>query len=292
MYHTSIGLMIYVLVIAFVLGAVFGSFIDCTAWRIVKKEKVLSGRSHCDVCNHQLGIRDLIPIVSYIGSGGKCRYCGAKISSESTWVELVLGTVFVVFVFKFDVSFVALRSMGLAVILMGLSLVDLKTYIIPDRFHAAGIAWWLLTLPLITYTKGVGIMSYLSPDFYLAAADNIPGDFTGLTFYSYLIRDFMMGFVSALSVALFMMIVSLVFDKVSGKESLGGGDIKLLFVTGLYMSTFVAFFNLILSCIVGLIFVFCLKKEKIPFGPSISVASLVSITIGSEFIVWYTGLLA
>ena len=291
MYYTSIGLIIYVLAIAFILGAVFGSFIDCTAWRIVNNEKVLGGRSHCDVCNHRLGIRDLIPIVSYIGSGGKCRYCGAKISPESTWVEFILGLVFAAAVFKFDISFVALRTMGLAVILMGLSLVDLKTYTIPDRFHVAGILWWLITLPLITYTKGVGIMSFLSQDFYPVPGYEPPGEFVGMSFYSYMLRDFMMGFVSGLSVALFMMIVSLVFDRISGKESLGGGDIKLFFMTGLYMSTFVALFNLILSCIVGLIFVFCLKKEKIPFGPAVSVASLVSVMAGSEFIAWYTSLL-
>ncbi|ETP71958.1 prepilin signal peptidase PulO-like peptidase [Lachnospiraceae bacterium JC7] len=291
MYHTSIGLMIYILVIAFILGTVFGSFIDCVAWRIVKKEGVLKGRSHCDICNHRLGVMDLFPVISYISSGGKCRHCGAKISSESTWVELLLGGLFVLFVFKYDISFYALRYMGLAVILAGLSLVDLKTYTIPDRFHVAGILWWLLTLPFITYTKGVGLMSLLSPELYPVAGDNVLGDFIGMTFFSYLIRDFSEGLVSGLSVALFMMIVSLIFDKVSGKESLGGGDIKLLFMTGLYMSTFVAFFNLFLSSIVGILFVFCLKKEKIPFGPAISVASLVSITIGSDFIIWYTSLL-
>ncbi len=291
MYHTSIGLMIYVLVVAFILGTVFGSFIDCTAWRIVKKERVLKGRSHCDICNHPLGALDLIPVISYLSSGGKCRYCGARISSESSWVELLLGGLFALFVFKFDISFYALRSMGLAVILTGLSLVDLKTYTIPDRFHIAGILWWILTLPFITYTKGVGLMSYLSPDFFLAAGDNIPGDFSGTTFFSYIIRDFSIGLVSGLSVALFMMIVSLIFDKVSGKESLGGGDIKLLFMTGLYMSTYVAFFNLFLSSIIGIMFVFCLKKEKIPFGPAISVASLVSITVGTDFVIWYTSLL-
>jgi leader peptidase (prepilin peptidase)/N-methyltransferase len=83
----------------------------------------------------------------------------------------------------------------------------------------------------------------------------------------------------------------MVFDKVSGKESLGGGDIKLLFMTGLYMRPWVTLFNLILSCILGLIFVVVLKKDKIPFGPSISLAAMISILIGSEIVNWYAGLL-
>ena len=149
MYQTTPLIMLYILILTFLFGAVFGSYIDCVAWRLVHHERVARGRSHCDVCGHALGAGDLIPIISYLRSGGRCRYCGAKFSAESTWVELVLGLGFVAIVYKFDLSFVALRYLGLLVILMGLSLVDQKTLLIPDRFHVAGILWWLLTLPLI-----------------------------------------------------------------------------------------------------------------------------------------------
>ena len=289
--HTSIGFTIYILTLAFVFGTVLGSFIDCMAWRIVKQESVLNGRSHCDVCGTQLTAGDLIPIVSYLKSGGKCSHCGAKISPESTWVEFFLGLTFAVLVLKFDLSFIALRFMGLSVILMGLSLVDLKTFIIPDRFHVMGIIWWLMTLPLTALTKGQGLTSYFAREVLGAEGTSLQTGTESLSALELMLQDLKFGLISAFGIALFMLVLSIIFDKVSGKESLGGGDIKLLFMTGLYMRPGVAVFNLILSCIVGLVFVFILKKEKIPFGPSISLATMISILIGSEFVGWYIGLL-
>lgn len=325
MYQTTPLIMFYILIFAFLFGAVFGSYIDCVAWRLVHQERVARGRSHCDVCGHALGAGDLIPIISYLRSGGRCRYCGAKFSAESTWVELVLGLGFAAIVYKFDLSFVALRYLGLLVILMGLSLVDHKTCIIPDRFHVAGILWWLLTLPLIACTQGRGLTEALSITgvrlplanasglqdglgrIMLAAAGLQPGSavsagvslatgasatFTAdIPFTQWLLTDLKWGLISAFGVGLLMLLISLVFDKLTGKESLGGGDIKLLFMTGLYMRPGVTLFSLILSCFVGLFIALGLKKDKIPFGPSISIAVFLSILFGSEFVAWYTGLI-
>ena len=331
MYQTTALILLYILILASLFGAVFGSYIDCVAWRLVHHERVARGRSHCDVCGHALGAGDLIPIISYLRSGGRCRYCGAKFSAESTWVELALGLGFAAIVYKFDVSFVALRYLGLLVILMGLSLVDQKTLLIPDRFHVAGILWWLLTLPLIACTQGRGLTEAPSitgarlplanaPGLHdglgrimLAAADsaatastslatsasaaatNAAGASTTFTadipFTQWLLTDLKWGLISAFGVGLLMLMISLAFDKLTGKESLGGGDIKLLFMTGLYMRPGVTLFSLMLSCFVGLFIALVLKKDKIPFGPSISIAVFLSILFGSEFVAWYTGLI-
>lgn len=354
MYQTTPLIMLYILILAFLFGAVFGSYIDCVAWRLVHQERVARGRSHCDVCGHALGAGDLIPIISYLRSGGRCRYCGAKFSAESTWVELALGLAFAAIVYKFDVSFVALRYLGLLVILMGLSLVDQKTCIIPDRFHVAGILWWLLTLPLIACTQGRGLTEALSITGARLPLANAPGLQDGLgrimlaaaglpsgsaapagvplatsasaslvnsasaavanaasaapagaslaigagatftadiPFTQWLLTDLRWGLISAFGVGLLMLLISLVFDRLTGKESLGGGDIKLLFMTGLYMRPGVTLFSLILSCFVGLFIALGLKKDKIPFGPSISIAVFLSILFGSEFVAWYTGLI-
>ena len=327
MYQTTPLIMLYILILAFLFGAVFGSYIDCVAWRLVHQERVARGRSHCDVCGHALGAGDLIPIISYLRSGGRCRYCGAKFSSESTWVELALGLGFAAIVYKFDISFVALRYLGLLVILMGLSLVDQKTLLIPDRFHVAGILWWLLTLPLIACTQGWGLTEALSITDARLPLANAPGLQDGLgrimlaaaggaapagnslpagaslatgasatftadiPFTQWLLTDLKWGLISAFGVGLLMLLISLVFDKLTGKESLGGGDIKLLFMTGLYMRPGVTLFSLILSCFVGLFIALGLKKDKIPFGPSISIAVFLSILFGSEFVAWYTGLI-
>ena len=82
----------------------------------------------------------------------------------------------------------------------------------------------------------------------------------------------------------------LIFDKISGKETMGGGDIKLFFVVGLYLGTAVGFFNLILSCVTGLIFVAVMKLRRIPFGPSISLATCISLFTGPSVVAWYISL--
>ena len=179
----------------------------------------------------------------------------------------------------------ALRYLGLLVILMGLSLVDQKTLLIPDRFHVAGILWWLLPLPLIACTQGRGLTGALSITGARLPLANAPGLQDGL------LTDLKWGLINAFGVGLLMLLISLAFDKLTGKESLGGGDIKLLFMTGLYMRPGVTLFNLMLSCFVGLFIALVLKKDKIPFGPSISIAVFLSILFGSEFVAWYTGLI-
>ena len=114
---------------------------------------------------------------------------------------------------------------------------------------------------------------------------------TDIPITQWILTDLKWGLVSAFGVGLLILLISLVFDKLTGKESLGGGDIKLLFMTGLYMRPGVTLFNLMLSCFVGLFIALGLKKDKIPFGPSISIAVFLSILFGSEFVAWYTGLI-
>jgi len=256
--HISVFITVYILVIAFVLGAVFGSFLNCMAWRIAHNESVLHGRSHCPTCNHLLGAGDLVPIFSYIFLGGKCRYCGTKISPRYFLTELLMAMAFVAVVVRYDVTFDALRYLVLICILLTLSLVDLEIYEIPDRFHIAGIVWWAVTIPLTAEPWKLQLEKGLIGAFVIAGA---------------------------------MLLLAVIFDKVTGKESLGGGDVKLFFMTGLYLGPWIGLFNLIVACIIGIIFVVVMKQRKIPFGPAISIAVFISILVGNNVISWYLSLL-
>ncbi len=70
-------------IIIFIMGTVFGSFSTLAIYRIPQKKKnITTDRSFCPNCKHKLGFLDLIPVWSYILLGGKCRYCGKKISSS------------------------------------------------------------------------------------------------------------------------------------------------------------------------------------------------------------------
>ena len=264
------GMLVYFSVLAAVCGAVFGSFINCAAWRIAHGESFLKGRSHCAECGHELGVRDLIPVFSYLFLKGKCRYCGKHISPRYMLTELMLAAAFVGLVLRFGVSGETLRYMGLAVILLGLSLVDLETYRIPNGFVIAGIIWWAVTIPLVLPREAVsGMGAWIGPNLGVTVQSSLLG---------------------AVVIAGAMLLFSLIFDKLMGRESLGGGDIKLLFMVGLYLGLMIGFFNLILSCIVGLLFVALMKKQRIPFGPAISLSTYISIMAGSYAVGWYMSL--
>ena len=97
----------------------------------------------------------------------------------------------------------------------------------------------------------------------------------------------MSGFV----IAAIVLVISLITEKILKKEAMGGGDIKLFFVVGLYLGMLGSLFNLILACLIGLIFVVGMKKNMIPFGPSISIATYVFLLYGNEFINWYMHLI-
>ena len=79
------------LALAFVFGLFMGSFLNCLAWRITHGESVLRGRSHCASCGHVLEVRDLVPVLSWLLLGGRCRFCGERISARYPIAELACG---------------------------------------------------------------------------------------------------------------------------------------------------------------------------------------------------------
>lgn len=250
-------LTLYIMIVTIILGTVMGSFINCLAWRIAHQEKVWQGRSHCVSCGHTLAPAELVPVLSYLIQRGRCRQCQEKISPRYMITELLTGAIFACTVWKMDVTWDALGTLILFCILLGLSLVDLEIYEIPDGFILAGMLLWILTL-------------VLHPDT--------------------LVQDGIRGLLGGFLTGGALLVISLIFDRVLKKESLGGGDIKLFFLVGLFLGPAASLLNLIVACIIGIFMAVGLKKNKIPFGPAISLATCFSMLWGQQIIDWYLGL--
>lgn len=257
MQNLSFGGVAYILTITFVLGTCLGSFADCLAMRLLSGEALFHGRSHCDSCGHVLGALDLIPLVSWLFLKERCRYCSMPISAGSWRAELMSGIACCLIVSHFGLSVISLRGILLWVVLLTVSLTDLHSWIIPDFLQLAGCLIFLGTaffLPRPLYQIGRGLL-----------------------------------FGTALGGVMFLL--ALIFDQWTGKESLGGGDIKLFFVTGLYLkSAWELLFYLILSCLFGLLFAALRRTSRIPFGPAIAAACFFMILYGEAWTRWYTGL--
>ena len=229
---------VFFLVVAGVLGACLGSFVNCLAWRLVHGESVWKGRSHCAECNHQLSALDLVPVLSWLFLRGRCRYCGQKVSPRYVVAELLCAAYFVSMVWAYGLTVHALALCVLGCILLGLSLVDLDTFTISNGFVVAGIVVWVASFAFFGVdmrTIGVGMLML---------------GLTGNPVLAVLID----GLVGAFAVAGVLLALSFAFDKVVGRQSLGGGDIKLLFVVGLFLGLAASVLNLIVACVVGIVF--------------------------------------
>jgi len=256
------GLLIYCCAMAFVLGAVFGSFLNCAAWRIAHGESFLGGHSRCPQCGHALGALDLVPLLSWLFLRGRCRYCGGKISARYPLAELVFAVVTVLCLLRFDLTILCLRNWIFLGCLFCLSLVDLECYTIPDGCLLVAVGAWVAALP------------FLRPGW----------------------AEIGRAVLAALVFGGGILLTSIVMDKLLGKESLGGGDVKLFAVVGLYLGFAGGLFTVLLSCVLGLLFALVQARrggagQPIPFGPSISLAAALMLLFGQGIIQWYVGLL-
>ena len=249
----------YSIFLAVCIGAVMGSFLNCAAWRIARKESFLKGRSRCPSCGHVLGPADLIPLVSWLALRGRCRHCGAKVSLRYFLTELLMAALTVACLLRFGLTVELLRAWGFLCCLFLLSLVDLEIREIPDGSLIAAAVIWLAALPFLWAGWADALL-------HLAA---------GLVYAGVLLG------------------VSLLMDRILGKESLGGGDVKLLAVIGLYLGFLPTLFAVILACVLGLLQALISGKRRgtaFPFGPALSAGAALMLFFGSAMMDWYLGL--
>lgn len=272
---------LFAAVVALVLGCCMGSFINCMAWRTVHGESWTSGRSHCATCGHPLGALDLVPVASWLALRGRCRYCGERISARYMVVELVCGIGFLSAFVAFGLTAQTVALMALCCLLLGLSLVDLDSMIIPNGFIIAGIVVWVA---LIAAQWACGQLA-------CGANGSLGSLLLGIFGGNALLASIVDGLGGAFVIAVLVLIVCAVFGKVAGKQGMGMGDVKLYFVVTLYLGFACGLLNLFLSCVIGLVFALVAgKKRQFPFGPSIAVATWLTLLVGPMLVSTYLGL--
>ena len=213
-----------------------GSFYTVVGLRLPKNEKFLTGRSHCDSCNHDLSLLDMVPILSYLLLRKKCRYCKAKIDGLSTYMELFTGVLFSLAYYAFGISGEFFIALGIISMLVIISVSDIRYYTIPDEILIFFSGYFLIVNTIVN-----GVMTSLLHILF------------GLVLF---------GFMYAI-----MLLGNLLFKK----ETLGGGDIKLMFVIGLVINPFlgivVIFLASFLALPISLIILWKKKENLVPFGP-------------------------
>lgn len=243
---------LYFIIVFFILGTVLGSFYNVVGYRLPKGESLIRPASHCTNCGHFLKPYELIPIFSWIFLGRKCLKCKQKISWFYPVFELSTGILFALSYVLFGISTKFFLSLILISVLLIIIISDYQTMIIPDEVLIVGIAISSIIIFIMDGGKGL-LFSILNGigSFILMYALKLFGDF------------------------------------VFKKESMGGGDIKLMFLVGMILgfkeSIMVIFLSAVIALPISLVILIKKKEHALPFGPFISVATMIMFLSGFNF---------
>lgn len=225
----------------FVLGTLLGSFYTVIGLRLPKNEPFIFSRSRCDECKHSLSILDMIPFISIILLKGRCRYCNSKIDGLSTYIEFFTGILFAVSYYSFGFSYELLLALGIVSLLVIVIVSDLTYLIIPDEILIFFSIFFIICQFLISGFSGV--------------------------IYHLLVGIFLF---------FIMYMIMILGNKVFKKESMGGGDVKMMFLFGLVLDPLLGTITIFLGSLFALplsVILYLKKNEKvIPFGPFLLVA--------------------
>lgn len=228
----------------FIIGTIISSFLTVVGIRLPKEENFISERSKCDICNHQLKLYEMIPIFSYLIKKGKCSYCHNNISFVMPLIELLTGIFFAVSYYSFGISYELLIALGIVSMFVIICITDINYFIIPDEVL---IFFGIYFIVIQYFNIGlVGLLEHI---------------------------------ISGLFLFTLMYCIMLLGNKMFKKESLGGGDIKMMFVFGLILNPLLGSISIFVASLIALpISFYYLKHEEekqIPFGPFLILALLL-----------------
>ena len=242
-------------ILLFFLGATLGSFYHVVGFRMPIGQSFINDRSRCPSCSQQLKFYELIPIVSYLLQGGKCRASHTKIKPI-----YILSEIFTGLLFLFPVWFYGIKGFSSG-----------------DIF----IAWTFLSLLIIISVSDI---------YYQLILDNVLIVFAGVFIFLYIIYpqySLISGLIGAVFAFIVLYVIGLLGQFLFKKEALGGGDIKLYAVIGFVLGISNTLLSLFLSAIFALLFILVFIKDRhkpLSFGPFIALASYICLFYGSLLI--------
>lgn len=252
--HPMVGVLI------FIYGLMIGSFLNVCIYRLPRGASMIHPGSNCPACGKPIAWYDNIPLLSYLFLAAKCRHCKHKISPRYFWIELATGILWLGFWFLYGISAKFFAGISLTSILFAISITDFETQIIPDALVLPGA--------LIGFA-----ISLLFPELHHQSAW-----FKGL---GHSVLGFGVG-------GLVIYTVGLLGNLVFKKESMGGGDVKLLAMIGAYVGFPQILFVFFFSPFVGLPFAIYTqmagKSKVIPFGPFLAISGLCFFVAGDKMI--------
>jgi leader peptidase (prepilin peptidase) / N-methyltransferase len=298
----------------FVLGLLFGSFLNVCISRLPRHESIVHPRSHCPQCGAPIRWYDNIPLLSWVLLRGRCRDCNQRIPSRYPLVELAVGlwfvTAAVVLWFAFhpwtqemsptstSMIFTALGIAILGFLLIGLLVMDWQTLILPDSFTLTGVAIGLFLICSRAIFLGPHEDQVVLSNHHIQLTS--PGGVvdSGNLFFTGP-ESLIFGRIAAVcGAALLLLLIRWFYKAIRHREGMGLGDVKLLAMIAAFLGFWPAILSLFFGVLLATIYaVFLLVRgkaaaaSKLPLGTFLCIGGLIAALSGDRLIEIYTAFL-
>jgi len=252
---------IWIPVLICLFGFAIGSFLNVCIYRIPRPDMSIHSprRSFCPACNETIRPYDNIPVISYLLLRGKCRHCRASISILYPFVELATAGLCLGMYYRFGLTLELLLALVFVAVLVPIFVIDAQHYIIPNVLIVTGLILGVVVVCGIAYRD--------SDVWYL------------------LVR-----LIGALAGGLALWLVAVIGSAILRRKAMGGGDIKLMALIGLFLGAWpelamVIGFSALSGAIVGTILIVSGVKSRespIPYGPFLAGAAVVVLLWGDS----------
>lgn len=253
--------------LVFIFGTIVGSFLNVCIGRIPNEESVVFPPSHCPQCKAPIAFYDNLPLLSYLWLRGKCRACHERISPRYFIVELLTGLVALALYFRFGLSYTFVVSFVFAAAMIVISFIDLDVRIVPD----------VISLPGIIVGLVFSVVGYFV---FTDAFEIIPNPLSSLT--------------GILVGGGFLLATAWIYEKVTGVDGMGGGDIKLLAMIGAFLGwpsiPVTLFVASVLGSVIGVGLMLATgagRRLALPFAPFLCSGALIYLFYGEALIRFY-----
>lgn len=296
----------------FLLGLIFGSFLNVCIYRMPQGLSVVAPGSACPACHAAIRARDNIPILSWIILRGRCRDCKARISPRYTIIELLTGILFSACFWRFGFELETVKACAFSFLLTGLIFTDADCKLLPDGLTLSGLA------------LGLGFSLIVPVDSF--ASSLLPSTMWGQLplLSSWRIHSLLDSAIGAAVGASFIYGVAFLYLQWKGIEGMGFGDVKLMAMIGAFlgvrMTIFVIFGGALTGSIAGLITILIVwrkrahrrqrqrqrrkpsavaprrawqsaalmyRRYEMPFGVFLGSVAMVALFFGNYIVSWY-----
>lgn len=276
----------FIYIIAGLLGAIIGSFLNAVIHRVPLEQSIIFPNSRCPSCGGAIAFYDNVPVFSYLLLGARCRSCKTQISFRYPAVETLTALLFVAVTWHLGLSWRLPFDLVFVSALVALIFIDAEHMLLPNAITYPGIAFSVIARLLIPYLAGA------------SAFDDLVGLNAGLFAQIPLWAASLGGAcIGALVGGGSLWLMGWTWERLRGIEAMGLGDVKMMFMVGAYLgwrlTILTIFIGVLGGSIVGILLMLRRGEKNmqlmLPFGVFLGVGAIASLLFGSRIIEWYLG---